>query len=91
MPQQVSRENLCHQEKVKKLAKEFNAIFVPLQEVFETASNIIEEKESIWDYVHPTITGHELIARQWLRVVGEQLYKKNSKDNFEKRNNTIAE
>ncbi|MBQ8657964.1 MAG: SGNH/GDSL hydrolase family protein [Clostridia bacterium] len=70
------KENIqAYQEAVKKVAREFNAIFVPLQEVFDEASKIVPANELIWDCLHPTITGHELIARQWLRVVKEQLYK----------------
>jgi lysophospholipase L1-like esterase len=29
----------------------------------------------MWDGIHPTTAGHELIARKWLQVVGEHLNK----------------
>ena len=63
-----------YQQAVKKIAEEFHAIFVPLQEMFDEAAKVVPYEELIWDCIHPTITGHELIARQWLRVVEKELY-----------------
>ena len=37
--------------------------------MFDEYSRLVPAKELIWDGVHPTITGHELIARQWLACV----------------------
>jgi len=49
-----------------KLAKEFNAILVPLDEIFQQAS--IKRPANLWaeDGVHPTFPGHALIALTWL-------------------------
>ena len=54
---------------VRALAGEYGAAFVPLQAMFDEHSRLVPAKELIWDGVHPTITGHELIARQWLGCV----------------------
>jgi len=54
---------------VRRLAREFNAILVPLDGIFAQAAAICEP--SFWsrDGVHPTPAGHALIAQSWLRAV----------------------
>jgi lysophospholipase L1-like esterase len=54
---------------VRQLAEEYDAVFVPLQAAFEQASSGMEADYWIWDGVHPTAVGHELIAREWLSIV----------------------
>jgi phospholipase/lecithinase/hemolysin len=44
-----------------------------LQEVFNQAFERAEAAYWIWDGIHPTTTGHDLIARQWLSVVLKEL------------------
>ncbi|WP_078544595.1 SGNH/GDSL hydrolase family protein [Litchfieldia alkalitelluris] len=58
-----------YQERSSNLAKEFDAVFVPLQDAFNEASKMTEAHFWLWDGVHPTPAGHELIAREWLSVV----------------------
>lgn len=58
---------------VKALASKFNAIFVPLQDVFNKALQKAKAEHWIWDGVHPMPAGHELIAREWMKVV-KKLY-----------------
>jgi lysophospholipase L1-like esterase len=53
------------QEVVPKIAEEFSAIFVPLQSAFEEACQLQETSYWIWDGVHPTVSGHALVAREW--------------------------
>ncbi len=55
---------------VQRLAREFGAVFVPTQQTFETASQTTGPEYWIWDGVHPTPAGHELLARTWLAAVG---------------------
>ena len=55
------------QEETRRIAKDYDAVFVPLQEIFDTACQIREPSYWSWDGVHPTESGHGLIARQWLR------------------------
>ncbi len=52
----------------KKIAKEFNAVFVPYQAVFDEA--IKNAPGSYWttDGVHPTLSGAKLMASAWLKA-----------------------
>jgi lysophospholipase L1-like esterase len=61
------------QHVVKKLAHEFNAVFVGYQQVFSDACKKAPAAYWIWDGIHPTVAGHELMAREWMRVVGKRL------------------
>lgn len=54
------------QETVRRLALRNNAVFVPLQEKFEEAGRKNGNEYWIWDGVHPTVCGHQLIADAWL-------------------------
>lgn len=57
------------QEVVRKLAENYNAVFVPYQSVFDAAFDKAPVEYWIWDGVHPTVSGHELMAREWLKQV----------------------
>lgn len=52
------------------LAQRYHAIFVPLQEKFDTAVQRAEPSYWLMDGVHPTAKGHELIKRAWLEAFG---------------------
>jgi len=54
---------------VKDLATKYNAVFVPLQEAFDKAATKAPADHWIWDGIHPMPAGHELIAREWLKIV----------------------
>jgi lysophospholipase L1-like esterase len=54
---------------ITKLAKEFSAVQVPTQDVFDKAAGAVGPAHWIWDGVHPLPQGHELIARRWLEDV----------------------
>ena len=58
---------------VKTLALKFNAIYVPLQDVFNKALQKAPADHWIWDGVHPMPAGHELIAREWLKAARKLL------------------
>ncbi len=62
---------------VRKLASQYNAVFVGFQEVFEKACKRAPADYWIWDGVHPTVAGHELMAREWLKQVGKRISLKN--------------
>lgn len=55
-------------EVVKALAKEFDAGFIPLQSIFEAASQRAPMAHWAADGVHPTPAGHQLIADAWLEA-----------------------
>jgi len=59
---------------VHELADEFDAVFVPLQDMFDLYMKKADPKSLIWDGVHPTVAGHELIARRWLEVTEKELF-----------------
>ena len=51
----------------KKLAEEFDATFIPLNELFaEVIKKTGTPKYWLWDGIHPTEAGHALIAREFL-------------------------
>ena len=56
-------------EIVRTLADEFDATFVPFQDVFDRACE--EAPASYWaqDGVHPTLAGHQRMSDVWLRAV----------------------
>lgn len=51
---------------VAQLAKDYDAIHVKTQEVFDAGAKTVSPEHWIWDGVHPLPQGHELIARNWL-------------------------
>lgn len=55
---------------VRHLAREYKALYVPLDGVFASAS--MHQPPAFWaaDGVHPSPAGHGLIARSWLHAVG---------------------
>jgi len=61
------------QEVVQQLSKEYQTVFVPLQKVFNEAFTRAAVDYWVWDGIHPTVTGHELITREWLKLVSKQL------------------
>lgn len=58
-----------YQKASKEIAEEFGLIFVPLQEIFNEASKTCDIYELLWDGVHPTTAGHQLIAKQWKKCI----------------------
>jgi lysophospholipase L1-like esterase len=54
---------------VAKLAKEFDAVHLKTQDVFDAAAQQIAPERLLWDGIHPTPLGHELVARHWLKQV----------------------
>lgn len=58
---------------VRELAREFDALYVPLDGLFAQAC--ARQKPSYWapDGVHPSYAGHGLIARAWLQAIGAEL------------------
>jgi lysophospholipase L1-like esterase len=62
------------QEIVQRLAKEYHAVWVPMQEMFDHASMHIPNEYWIWDGIHPTVAGHGLITQQWLKQVSHHLH-----------------
>jgi lysophospholipase L1-like esterase len=57
---------------VGRLAKEFDAVHIKTQDIFDAASKQVSPEHWIWDGVHPLPQGHELIARNWIEAVSQR-------------------
>jgi lysophospholipase L1-like esterase len=57
------------QEIVARLAQKHGAAIVHFQKVFDEAAKRAPADYWIWDSVHPTYRGHQLMADEWERVV----------------------
>ncbi len=57
----------------RKIADEYNAVFVPLQDMFDEYAKTTDIFKLLWDGVHPTTGGHQLIARRWKECVLEKI------------------
>ena len=56
---------------VARLTKDFKAIHIETQKIFDQAASQAAPQHWIWDGVHPLPQGHELIARNWLQAVAK--------------------
>ena len=54
-------------------SEKYDAIFVPLQDVFDDFASKYDIFEALWDGIHPTVLGHQLIANRWKECVTEKL------------------
>lgn len=59
----------ARQDVVAKLATKHEAALVRFQSVFEGACKTAPAEHWIWDGVHPTYSGHQLMADEWERTV----------------------
>jgi len=55
---------------VEQIARDYDTVFIPYQQVFEAAA--AETGPEYWtnDGVHPTTAGHMLMAQAWVQAVG---------------------
>ncbi|KPK87363.1 MAG: hypothetical protein AMS27_02660 [Bacteroides sp. SM23_62_1] len=60
----------AYQDIARKLSLEFNAIWIPFQEVFNEAANHTPENYWLPDGVHPSMAGAQLMAEAWLESIG---------------------
>ncbi len=64
------KSEVCERASIaQKLAKEFGATYVPFQKVFDEACDRAPAPYWLWDGVHPTYAGHQLMADAWLNAV----------------------
>ena len=57
------------QEIVARLATKHHAALVNFQKVFDQAARLTPPDDWVWDTVHPTYRGHQIMADEWERVV----------------------
>ena len=66
----VPADIVARQEVVSRLAKKHGAALVDFQKVFDAATTAdVPADYWIWDTVHPTYRGHQLMADEWERAV----------------------
>jgi lysophospholipase L1-like esterase len=58
---------------VKRIAADFDAVTVDYPALFDKAAESTPYSHLIYDGLHPTPAGYELMANEWIRVVGERL------------------
>jgi lysophospholipase L1-like esterase len=58
---------------VKRLAIEYNAVFVEFQGVLDKACKRASADYWTWDGIHPTAAAHELLTREWIKQVSKRL------------------
>lgn len=66
---QIGEAIVKRQEAVARLAKKHGAALVQFQRVFDEAAKRAPADYWVWDNVHPTYRGHQLMADEWERVV----------------------
>ncbi len=62
---------LARADAVNRLADDFDAAVVPLQDVFAEALKKAAPEYWAFDGIHPTAQGHWLIAKAWLKAIGQ--------------------
>lgn len=58
---------------VGSISRDYGAIHICTQDIFNEAATTVDPSHWIWDGVHPLPQGHELIARNWIQTVAEEL------------------
>ena len=65
----VNDQVKAFQDIASRLATKYHAPLVRFQRIFEEANQRVGGKYWIWDAVHPTYSGHQLMADEWVRTV----------------------
>ena len=66
-----SKEVPKRAEKAKLIAEKYNLSFITLQDKFDEAAKKAPNEYWLFDGVHPTPKGHELIKREWIKKFNE--------------------
>lgn len=65
------RDVKLRQAIVARLAVKHHAALVKFQPIFEAACQRAPAEYWIWDAVHPTYSGHQLMAEEWVKTVSQ--------------------
>lgn len=57
----------------RRIAEKYDLIFIPLQERFDKVCESAPESYWLFDGVHPTPMGHDIIKQAWLEALGSVL------------------
>ena len=58
----------ARQKVVRQIAKDYRAVFVPLQKPLNDALKLAPQEYWLRDGVHPTTAGHRLIQKEWMKA-----------------------
>ncbi|MBB6004631.1 SGNH/GDSL hydrolase family protein [Arcicella rosea] len=67
------KETNARAEVIKKIAEEYDAVLIDYPSMFEKAFKNAPDEYWVWDGIHPTVFGHELMAREWIKAVSKRL------------------
>ena len=56
------------QEVIADIAEKYDLKFIPLQDKFDKAENMMPADYWLIDGVHPTSMGYEIIKREWIKA-----------------------
>ena len=59
------------QDAVARLAAKYNALVVRFQNAFDEALKRAPADYWVWDTIHPTYAGHQVMADEWAKTVGQ--------------------
>ena len=65
--EQVAERAEC----VRGISRDYNTVFVPLQQLFTERREAPSADFWLSDGIHPTLAGHRLIAEQWLKAAAQ--------------------
>jgi len=71
--EEFDREVRLRAKSAKRIAEKHNLTFIPLQEQFDAMCEKCDVSYWLWDGVHPTAAGHELIARALVEAVKKDI------------------
>lgn len=76
-----------------KVAEKYGLAFIPLQRCFDEAAKLAPNDFWLMDGVHPTVAGHELIKREWLKhfVSADPFYSESNIRYLERKKREIDE
>lgn len=70
-PSDPMRVMMCqYGQVVKKLAEKHKALFIDTQTAFDAVLRETHPMSLAWDRVHPTVTGHMILTRAFLKTIG---------------------
>lgn len=68
-------EVLKRAEKAKAVAEEYDLTYIPLQEKFDEAESQAKAAHWLYDGVHPSSAGHEIIRKEWVNAFKKSVLK----------------
>ena len=68
-------EVLKRAEKAKAVAEEYGLTYIPLQEKFDEAESRAKAAHWLYDGVHPSSAGHEIIRKEWVNAFKKSVLK----------------